>query len=373
MNKYDHIIDKLKERIDSKLLPAVSVSISENGKEVYRKHINYKGNEIFRLASMTKPITAVAALKAEELGLLRIDDEITKYLDGYSEMKIGKMENGKPVFDKMATHNITIKDILRHQSGLGSWEVGYYECEHRKAPTTLKESVEDYPNWYLDFDPSTKSNYSGTTALDIVAYIIEMTSKMPYFDFLKKYILEPLNMVDTTYKLSDEQKERLAPMYNLRSEDPKIIEYKPFDSYTGFEGFVEGFPGGAAGIMGSLDDYSHFAIMLAGKGIYNGIRVLSEESVIKMGADIIQLPCPGVDRFFNWGYAVYVRGDKADFQPLKKGTFGWSGAYSSHFFVNIKDNTSVLMMTNLNNDLGSGSPNIQVLEHAYADVVNQDD
>lgn len=363
---YDYIYEKLKERVDEKLLPGFSLTISENGNVVYKKHLNYKENEIFRLASMTKPITAVAALKAEELGLINIDDEITKYLDGFDNMKIGKMENGIPVLSSISTKNITIKDILRHESGLGSGTVGDYQTLNRTRPNTLKEAINDYKNWYLDFNPESISVYSPLVALDIVAYIIEVTSKMPYYDFLKKYILDPLNMVDTTYKLNDEQKLRLAQMYTMPNKEPRIIELYHIDSYTGSESLKEGYTGGASGLMSTLNDYSHFAMMLAGKGIYNGVRVLKEESVIKMSTDIIKLPHLGVDNVFNWGYGVYVRGDNCSYQPLKKGTFGWSGAYSPHFFVNTADNTSVVFMTNLANDGGSDSPNIKVLESAFA-------
>ena len=87
-----------------------------------------------------------------------------------------------------------------------------------------------------------------------------------------------------------------------------------------------------------------------------------------MSQDIIDLPLPGVDNIFNWGYGVYVRGDITDFQRLKKGTFGWSGAYSPHFFVNTNDNISVVFMTSLANDGGSDSPNIKVLEKAYSEI-----
>ncbi len=366
---YDYIYKKLKERVDKKLLPGFSLIISESGNVVYKNHLNYKGNEIFRLASMTKPITAVAALKAEELGLINIEDEITKYLDGFNNMKIGKIENDTLVISSVSSRKITIKDILRHESGLGSGIVGDYQLARRIPPKTLEEAVNDYKNWYLDFEPESQAFYSGLVALDIVAYIIEVTSKMPYYDFLKKYILDPLNMVDTTYKLNDEQKPRLVQMYTMTNKEPRVIEKYRISSYTGSESLLEGYTGGASGLMSTLDDYSHFAMMLAGKGMYNGIRVLKEESVIKMSTDIIDLPHPGVDNIFNWGYGVYVRGDNCNYQPLKKGTFGWSGAYSPHFFVNIEDNSSVVFMTNLANDGGSDSPNIKVLEKAYSEII----
>lgn len=364
-SKYDYIYNKLKERVDNKLLPGFSLVISENNNIIYKRHLNYKGNEIFRLASMTKPITAVAALKAQELGLLNIEDEINKYLDGFDNMKIGKIENNTLVLEGISSRNITIKDILRHQSGLGSGLVGDYQLERRKPPKTLKEAIDDYRNWYLDFNPGSKAVYSGLVALDIVAYIIELASKMPYYDFLKRYILDPLDMTDTTYKLDSNQKHRLVPMYMMI--DNKMESYS-IKSYTGFEGLVEGYQCGAAGLMSTVDDYTHFAMMLASKGIYNNTRVLEEKSITLMSKDIIDLPLPGVDNIFNWGYGVYVRGDKTDYQRLKKGTFGWSGAYSPHFFVNTDDNISVVFMTSLANDGGSDSPNIKVLEKAYSEI-----
>lgn len=373
MNKYQHIYDKLKEKVDAKLLPGFSIMVSENGKTVYKDYCNYTKDQIFRLASMTKPITAVACLKAEELGLLNINDSICKYIDGFKKMKIGKMVDGTIILDGYAKKEITIKDILRHQSGLGSDVVGNYHYDHRIQPNTLEEAINDYKNWYLDFEPASKSAYSGTTALDIVCYIIEKTSNMPYYDFLKKYILDPLNMIDTTYKLNESQKKRLAPMFGMIDEDNKrVMVPHPFSSYTGFEGMNEGYSCGAAGLFSSLDDYSNFAIMLSNKGVFNNVRVLKEESVIKMYKDTIPLPCEGVGDVVNWGYTVFVRGNIVDWSVLKRDTFGWSGAYSPHFFVNCDDHISVVMMTNLTDDGGSGSPNIKVLEQAYADIVKQE-
>lgn len=367
MNKYDYVFNKLKDRAEANLLPGFSVFISKDGKEEYRNTYLYPENAIYRLASMTKPITAVAALKAQELGLINIYDPISKYLDGFSKMKIGKMENGKPVFDSYATREITIKDILHHQSGLGSDVVGFYQVDHRKKPDTLKEAIEDIKTWYLDFDPGTKSMYSGLTALDVLAYIIELTSHMPFQDFINKFIFEPLEMVDTTFKLNDQQKKRLVPMYTMIGDLPnQTMALMPVDSFSGFDAFKEGYPSGSAGLMSTLEDYSHFAMMLAAKGIYKGKRIIKEESVIKMMKDVIELPMFGVNEVTNWGYAVMVRGKKTDNQPLKAGSFGWSGAYSTHFFVNIEDNTAVVMMTNVNNDGGSESPNHKILESAYA-------
>lgn len=366
MNRnYDYIKEKLNERIKEGLLPGFSIAIIEDGNVVYKTINNYKEDSIFRLASMTKPITACATLKASELGLINIEDEITKYLDGFNHMKIGENKDKKIELKSYAKKNITIKDILRHESGLGSGPLGDYQVSNRKAPLTLKDAVDEYMNWYLDFEPETKSIYSPIVAMDILCYIIEITSKMSYFDFLRKYILEPLEMVDTTYSLNDNQRKRLVMMYRMNNGK---MELDNNFTYEGFFGQNPGFPGGCAGLFSTLNDYTNLALMLSNKGVFKGKRIIEEESIIKMSSDIIPLPKEGIDKYYNWGYSVFVRGEKASFQPLNKGTFGWSGAYSPHFFIDLSDNSGLVFMTNLDNDGGAGSPNIKILEEAYSKI-----
>lgn len=367
MNKYDHLYEALKKRYDEGLIPGFELGVCEKGKEVYKKNIFYENNSIYRMASMTKPITAVACMKAKELGLLDVYDNISKYIDGFKNMPIGKMENGKAVFVKYSNKEIRIVDILRHASGLGSGLVGDYQTNSRTAPKTLDEAIDGYKNWFLDFEPNSKSAYSGLTALDIVCYIIEKTSKMPYYDFLKKYILDPLEMVDTTYKLNSEQKIRLVKMYNKHEDNKMYLD--DFGTEAGFQGFVEGYPCGAAGIFSTYKDYMNFAVMLSNKGTFNNNRVLSEESIKQMYTDTLDLPKEGVNEVFNWGYTFFVRGNRDIYSALDRNTFGWSGAYSTHFFVNPEKEIAVVMLTNLNNDLGSGSPNISTLEKAFHEAI----
>jgi CubicO group peptidase (beta-lactamase class C family) len=105
------------------------------------------------------------------------------------------------------------------------------------------------------------------------------------------------------------------------------------------------------------------SFLLANGGEYNGKRILSKQAVLDMAVPRLSTDFVGIDQFFNWGYGVYVRGNEnKDFQKILKGSFGWSGAYSTHFFIDPSLNLSAVMMTNMNNDLGSGSPSIQVFE-----------
>ena len=369
MDKYSGIKNAIQERVDHGLMHSATIGVSVKGKELFRYKIGTIDRQIFRLASMTKPITAVAILICQDMGLVSVKDEVEKYIPSFKDMKVGKVVDGKVVFDKDCPVPITIEHILTHSSGLGSGEVGNLQWKKVEADE-LKEQVEIYSKWYLDFVPGSSQLYSGTVALDVVARIVEIVSKMKYIDFLKKYIFEPLDMVDTTYKLTEEQKTRLVPMYQINEEGTNSFHKELEDRYAGFESMKEGYTSGCAGLFSTYDDYSRFASMLANGGEYNGKRVLSEQAVSEMAVPRLSTDFVGIDRFFNWGYGVYVRGDEnEDFQKILKGSFGWSGAYSTHFFIDPMHNLSAVMMTNMNNDLGSGSPSIQVFEKAVREYV----
>ena len=362
MEKYLEIKNAIQERVDCGLMHSATIGVSVKGQELFRYKIGTIDRQIFRLASMTKPITAAAILICQDMGLVSVKDEVEKYIPSFQNMKVGKVVDGKVVFDKDCPVPMTIEHILTHSSGLGSGDVGNLQWEGVKV-NELEEQVEKYSKWYLDFVPGSSQLYSGTVALDVVARIVEVVSGMKYIDFLKKYLFEPLDMIDTTYKLTEEQKVRLVPMYQINEERTNSFHKELEDRYAGFDGIAEGYTSGCAGMFSTYDDYSHFASMLANGGEYNGKRILSKQAVLDMAVPRLSTDFVGIDQFFNWGYGVYVRGNEnKDFQKILKGSFGWSGAYSTHFFIDPSLNLSAVMMTNMNNDLGSGSPSIQVFE-----------
>ena len=367
---FNLINERLEERYNNKLIPGYIVGVIEKGNIVYKTIKNYSENAIFRLASMTKPITGFACLMAESMGLLHIDDDISKYLPDFKNARIGKIENGVPVFDRYAKRDIKIRDILSHSSGFGFSDLTIYQCDHRKVPDTLEEACKDYASWFIEFDPGTKSAYSGTIALDIVCRIIEITSGMDYVSFLKKYVLEPLEMVDTTYELNSEQLTRLVDMYDM--DEKRNMFIRNFNEPTGFEGFKVGYPSGTAGLFSTFHDYCNFATMLADGGVFKGKRIIGNDYICFYKEPLLNPDkVEGVDPVVNWGHAVYVRCGEASFQPLEVGSYGWSGAYSTHFFVAPYERRAVVMMTNLTNDGGSGSPNIAELEKAFADALKE--
>ncbi len=366
MDKFIEVKEVVGDRVEKGMLHSAVVGVFKEGKQLFKYNFGCVDRQIFRLASMTKPITAVALMKCVDLGLLSVKDRIDEYLPAFADMKIGKLVDGKIEYDKACKTPITIEHILTHTSGLGSGEVGDVQVTERKVPKTLEEAVKDYGGWYLDFEPGTNQFYSALTALDIVSRIIEIVANMPYGDFLKKYIFEPLDMVDTVYKLNEEQKTRLVPMYEINEDRTGSIHKEFKNAYAGFDGFYEGYTGGAAGLFSTFEDYSNFTNMLACGGVFNGKRVLSENSVKE-----ISIPRSPID-VYNWGYTVLVRGKETAEQPLPIGSFGWSGAYATHFFVDLKSQLSAVMMTNMNNDYGAGSPSIAAFEKVVGKLIKEE-
>lgn len=358
---YSNIKTAFQTHIDNKKLTGVVCGVYQGEKEVYRGAFGYcdclqtkpiKDDAIFRLASMTKPITAVAVLIAEESGWLKLDDKIDKYIKGFQHGGVGALCDGqiKRIGD---SREITIRDCLTHSSGLGSGAVGDYQFAKIGEPKNLSDNVLAWNGALLDFSAGTKQGYSGLVAFELLAYIVEIVSKMPFEEFLRYEIFMPLGMKDTTYRLDEKQKARLVEMSTTAKDGG--LDCVDF-GWRGFDAFAEGYTGGSAGLFSTLADYSKFVRMLANKGVFGGKRILSACSVKEMSTPQLGSNIEGVSEYFNWGLGVRVCEKQGGWQPLPDGSFGWSGAYGTHFWVEPKSGRSAVLMLNKADVGGSGSP-----------------
>ena len=191
--------------IGQKILPCSSLLVYQESEGFYREEFGFsdiskrkmlKSDAMFRLASMSKPITAVAALILMDRGLLSLDDPIAKYLPEFSNLHIGKIENGEVVEEIEVKTVVTIKELLTHSSGMGSGDIGAKDflaipVEER---ATLEMAMPHYAKCRLEFEPKTSSNYSPFIGLDILSRIIEIISGKPYDVFLKEEIFDKLGM-----------------------------------------------------------------------------------------------------------------------------------------------------------------------------------
>ncbi len=303
-------------------------------------------NTIFRMASMTKPITAVATMLLVERGLLSVDDPVSKYIPEFADMKfIGRDEKPKCI--------PTIKHILTHSSGIPSPALTGDDNK------TLANAVMPIINHGLEYEPGTKQSYSPTGAFDILAAIIERVTETDYASFLKKEIFIPCEMNDTGFIPTDEQKNRMVEIHN-RVNDENTTEPQAEDCIF-FTAPNTHFLGGA-GLFSTLHDYSNFAKMLLNKGTFNGKRIIGEDVHKLMSTpQISKEVMPGNER---WGLGVRVISETA-YSSLPVGAYGWSGAYGTHFWVDPVNNTCTVFMKNSLIDMGGGNESACNFEKAF--------
>lgn len=363
-------IDKLRENIETRVnddmaagrVDGVVVVVNQNGKTVYKNTFGSKvpgagdgdmrTDTIYRLASMTKPITGAAAMIAMQKGYFTPEDEISMYLDGFKDLDIGDVdENGNIIIKGKSKGNVKIKHCLTHSSGIGTGPVGdkiFAGVDFGKM-TTLAQIVDFYKDKPLWCEPGEAQLYSPIVGLDIIARIIEIKSGMPYAEFLKKEIFEPLGMKDTTFEPNEEQWERMVGMHNLL--DGKSVPHPTFDGCV-FLNFPVTYHNGGAGLASTAEDYIKFAQMLLDKGRVGDKQLIDQKLIEEMSKP--QLPYHVMPAHEIWGYTVRVITGET-YQRLPVGTFGWSGAHGTHFFVDPVNNVCAVYLKNSAYDGGAGA------------------
>ncbi len=367
----ENIEKRINDDIASGRVGGCSCVVVQEGEVMYEgffgnKEIGIDVDEktIFRLASMTKPITAVATLICIDRGLLSLDTKVSEYVPGFKSMKIGKMVDGELEIVGDAEKEITVLHLLTHTSGLGSGEVGNYalskmrrEVEH----SCLKEAVEHYSRSALDFEPFSTQFYSALFGFDVLARLVEIVSGMPYNEFIDKEICQPLGMYETTFTPTEEQRARVTPMHDYTGGKAIAVDF-PYGGM--FEGLPLTYYMGGAALCSSHRDYIKFATMLLNKGEYNGVRILSEEIVEQMSTP--HVPHEIMPYSERWGLGVRVIVNE-DYKRLPVGSYGWSGAYGTHFWIDPENKIIGIYLKNSRFDGGSGA---ETAAHFEEDVTH---
>lgn len=337
-----NIEKRAKENIEAYDLTDAVIGVYQNGNEYTGIFGDADRDSLFRLASMTKPVTAVAAGIAVSKGIFSPEDEISKYLKGFKDM---------PIHDSDKRGNPTIAQILSHSSGICSSEKSTAEIRFGESGkhTSLADVEAFYSNEPLDFLPGKAQFYSATVALDLICRIIEKAEDMPYEDWAKKHIFEPCRMKDTTYVPTEEQWKRTVNVSGKKDGKPFVHE-----EYRRclFPGGPDRHYCGTAGLASTYDDYMNFAKMLLAGGSFDGKQIVPRSWVKEMSKK--QLPPEVMPDPVVWGYGVRViTGD--DYNNLPTGCYGWSGAFGSHFWVDPVNGITAVYMKNCTNDGGAGA------------------
>ena len=317
---------------------------------------------MFRMASMTKPVTAVAILMLVHRGLLQLDSKVSEFIPEFETMEIGRMTEGKLEIVGTAQNAITIRHLLSHGSGVGSGPVGDYVRTSfpLKERTSLKKVVDYYAQNPLDYEPGSRQYYSGLHGFDVLARIVEIVTGKPFDIFLQEELFEPLGMTDTTFNPTKTQWERMIPLHNYADEKPSIVY---FPEGTVFGGVPASCCTGGAGLASTISDYKKFANLLLQNGTVDGRCYVGEELIREMATP--QLPMTRLGDTSLWGLGVRVVSTET-YKDLPIGSYGWSGACGTHFWVDPENRVVGIYMKNSMYDGGSGAKTARQFERDVA-------
>jgi CubicO group peptidase (beta-lactamase class C family) len=309
---------------------------------------------MFRIASMTKPVVGVAIMMMVEEGKLRLNDPVSRYIPEFRGQKVavampgagGRGGNqGKqapPQFYTVpAEREITIKDLLTHVSGLGSGPMGNSEIEKvaRKEGETLAQYIPRLGATPLEFQPGSRWTYSPGAGFETLGRLVEIASGMALDRFLRTRIFDPLGMKDITFWPTDAQWPRVASVY---TRGPNGLEKQtPVNDTFGRGVYFRG----SGGLYSTAEDYIPLGVMLANLGEFQGKHLLGRKTVEMMTAAHVPDTLPGRPAGEGYGLSVRVVTDHARRGTmLSDGSYGWSGAQGTHFFVDPKEKIVGVLM-----------------------------
>lgn len=339
---------KIKEYVESGRLAGMSLMVLKDGKIVQRKNFGFadidnqvpiEDNTIFRIYSMTKPITAVALMTLYDEGKFQLDDKVSEYIPEFEYMM---------VYNKEASHylepqveEMTIRNLLTHTSGIPyGWSANSFVDSCYRAnnimswDSTIAYKVKQISELPLKFQPGSRYDYG--LSIDVAGYLVELLSGQPLDQFFQTRIFDPLKMDDTGFFCPEEDLDRLSILFTHNSEG-KLTE----GGRAGWDPFrqpVTAFLGGA-GLVSTVDDYARFCQMLLNGGELDGKRILTEETVKMIMSD--QLPAGVVYRSEDYGYGL------AGEVNLVTGEYRWAGAASTSFWIDPANNMIVLAFAQL--------------------------
>jgi CubicO group peptidase (beta-lactamase class C family) len=356
--------------VDKGAIPGAVVLLAREGKVVYLQALGYRDREkkmamkadaIFRIASMSKPITSVAVMMLAEEGKIDLIAPVSQYLPEFKDVKVGVEKtdaSGKTLALEEPRRAMTVQDLLRHTSGLVYGPFGntlvhqaYNKANLFDGGQTLAEFVTKLSKLPLAHQPGTVWEYGMST--DVLGRIVEVASGMAFDRFVEERITGPLGMRDTAFYLSAAQAARLAEP----QVDPATGKRPGASSAENLTKEKQKWFSGGGGMLSTAGDYARFCQMLLNRGELNGVRLLAPKTIAVMTAD--QLP-PGIPRLgheemaptpemgqsFGLGFAVRT---DAGHSPISGsvGDYFWAGAYGTYFWVDPQEKMFAVFMAQM--------------------------
>jgi CubicO group peptidase (beta-lactamase class C family) len=344
--------------------PGVVAVLARGGETLVEAAGDVRPDSIFRIASMTKPVAAVAALICVEDCALRLDDPVDEYLPELAARRVLTRVDGPLDETVPAERPITLRDLLTFTAGLGFGQgmfgppgsVPFMDALNElgqgiPAPAAVPEPDE----WMrrlgllpLAYQPGERWLYN--LGSDILGVLVARVSGQSFEQFLRERIFEPLGMADTGFWVPAASIDRLPPQYTT---DPGTGEPVVYDPPSGQWSTPPAFESGAGGLVSTADDYAAFASMLRGGGAYRGVRILSRAAVSLMTSD--QLPAevkavsglaPGDFDDLGWGFGVSVVTRRTQLYH-SAGTYGWNGGLGTTWVNDPAEDLTLILLTQL--------------------------
>jgi CubicO group peptidase (beta-lactamase class C family) len=377
--RLNRIHPMIQGHLDAKDFSGAVTVIARKGRVVHfethgladvESHKPMSKDTLFRLASMTKPVTAVSILMLLEEGRLVLSDPISKFIPEYKNPKVAvwSLPNdpaGAGLRLVPAAREITVQDLLTHTSGLANGFEGpagdFVRRANLPAGGSLDERVKRAASLPLNFQPGTQWEYSPSTGFDTLGRIVEILSGMSLEQFFKTRVFDPLGMKDTFFTVPPGRQADLAVAYTRSADGLTRPQPPAARSEAGGQYFS-----GAGGLTGSAADYLAFSQMLLNGGQLNGVRLLSRKTIELMTSDatgpldLRNYAGDQVLKGYGFGLGVRVRRSTGDNGWMGSvGDYGWAGALGTYFWIDPKEQLiGIVMIQTRNTRLRMEYPNL---------------
>ncbi|MGB8861267.1 MAG: serine hydrolase domain-containing protein, partial [Ilumatobacteraceae bacterium] len=375
--RLDRIATHLEQRyLEPGKIAGCEVAVGRRGHLAYHRSFGQRDRErnvplgddtIFRIYSMTKPITSIALMQLFERGMFQLDDPVARFFPSWRSHQVWLSGAGNEMVTEPAHRPVSFRDLLSHTGGLTYGGVlpgmgdqhpvdaNYRALQIRSAgvATAMDEFMEKLAQVPLRFQPGTAYMYSLST--DACGALVEHLSGVPFAQYVQEHLLDPLGMVDTSFQVAPEKLHRFAANYSRNPDKTTTLLDDPTTStYTRPPAFVSG----GAGLTGTVADYIRFCEMLRRRGELDGQRIIGPRTLDLMtlnhlpgGKDLAALdvdlltPYGNVGVGFGLGFASTI--DQVATGALTRGDFYWGGAASTVFWVDPIEDLWVVFMTQL--------------------------
>jgi CubicO group peptidase (beta-lactamase class C family) len=359
----DRITPALQVYVDSGKVAGIYAVVARNGRISYEETVGWADIErriplrrdaVFRIFSMTKPVIAAAALKLVDQGKIALDDPVARYIPSFANVRVFAGGTADAPVTVPADSAMTIRHLLVHTNGMGYGltrspvDTIFLRASLYNPAHTLEQFADSASKLPLHFSPGTRWSYS--SAIDIVGRVIEVVAGKPLDVFLDDEIFEPLDMHDTSFRWNDELRKRATTLYQpVRTGGLRIVN----DGLTRMFEPDARFFWASGGLLSTPDDYLRFAQMLLNRGVFNGVRVLSEQSVAELTRNQLrpeQMPTSrlSVRPGYGFGLAGAVLMDPAESgMPGAAGIYRWSGYVGTYFWIDPQNQLLAMVWTQL--------------------------